>query len=126
MKKEDPNPFESATLCESKTLTISERSNVAEPRGNGRRRGLPLVPVNQMFSVRPDADLMTLLTHASQNLASVNVMTLDIVNDPQGPQRARAVAIHQLTGLAEMLVSSALGKLDPLQLPAEEKPFRCH
>ncbi|MCU0119831.1 DUF6124 family protein [Pseudomonas sp. B2M1-30] len=126
MKKDDPNAVESPTISESKALTITERSRVAERPEKVRRRHAQLVPVSKIFSVRPDADLLTLMAHASQNLASLSVMTLDLVNDPQGPQRSRAVAIHQLTGLTEMLVSSALIKLDPSQSAEEEKPFRCH
>jgi hypothetical protein len=127
MKKPEPNPFDNPMIAESKSVTIAERRTVVRRSDGVRRSGNRIIPVNQIFSVRPDADLATLLAHASQNLASLNAMTLDFAIGLEGEHRSKAVAIHHLTGLAEMLVNSALGKLDPLQAcAAEPKPFRCH
>ncbi|MDL5599503.1 hypothetical protein QS468_42790 [Bacillus subtilis] len=121
MKKDTPDPSENSPVTESRTISTSER-----PITVARRRNSRLLPVDQIFSVRPDADLVTLLTHASQNLAALNMMAHDLVHRPDEVQRARIVAMHQLAGLAEMLVSSALSKLDPLQQAADSKPVICH
>ncbi|PMX03393.1 hypothetical protein C1X59_03180 [Pseudomonas sp. FW215-R2] len=118
MKKDTPNSVESPT--------ITDRSDTAVRTDNTSRRSSRLVPVNQIFSVRPDVDLLTLLTHASQNLASLNAIAQDFIHRPDEAQRARAVAMHQLAGLAEMLVDSALSKLGPQYLPAETNQIRCH
>jgi|GEM_PF-6136729 len=121
MKKDPPDPSEHSPVTESRTVSASER-----PITVARRRNSRLLPVDQILSVRPDVDLITLLTHASQNLAALNMMAHDLVHRPDEVQRARIVAMHQLAGLAEMLVSSALSKLDPLQQTTEPKPVLCH
>lgn len=118
MKKDTPNPVESPT--------ITDRSDTAVRTDNTSRRSSRLVPVNQIFSVRPDVDLLTLLAHASQNLASLNAIAQDFIHRPDEAQRARAVVMHQLAGLAEMLVDSALSKLAPQHLSAESMPILCH
>lgn len=124
MKKAPPNPFESPTASEQTTLTDS--TDAVTQTASASRRRARLLPVDQILSIRPDIDLITLLTHASQNLAALNMMAHDLVHRPDEVQRARIVAMHQLAGLAEMLVSSALSKLDPLQQAADSKPVICH
>ncbi|WP_409319101.1 DUF6124 family protein, partial [Pseudomonas sp. KCJK9016] len=121
MKKDTHDPSEDSLVAESGTVSTSDR-----PISVVRRRGSRLLPVDQILSVRPDVDLVTLLTHASQNLAALNVMAHDLVHRPDEVQRARIVAMHQLAGLAELLVGSALSKLDPLQPPTDSKPVLCH
>lgn len=118
MKKDTPNPVESPT--------ISDRSDTVVLTDTASRRSSRLVPVNQIFSVRPDVDLLTLLAHASQNLASLNAIAQDFIHRPDEAQRARAIAMHQLAGLAELLVDSALSKLVPLQHPTRSNPLLCH
>jgi len=121
MKKDTHDPSEDSSVAESSTISTSDR-----PIPVVRRRGSRLLPVDQILSVRPDVDLVSLLTHASQNLAALNVMAHDLVHRPDEVQRARIVAMHQLAGLAELLVGSALSKLDPLQPPTDSKPVLCH
>jgi hypothetical protein len=71
-----------------------------------------------MFSpFLPDVDTPTLLAHASETLASMNVMTTDLADQLEGSHRNVALPIQQLAVLAEMLINRALDNLDS-SLPA--------
>lgn len=64
---------------------------------------------------KPDVDTPTLLAHASETLASLNVMTTDLADladQLEGSHRNMALAMQQLAVLAEMLINRTLDNLD--------------
>jgi hypothetical protein len=70
-------------------------------------------PISHVFTLLPDIDTPTLLAHACETLASLNVMTTDLACELEGSRRNVALAIQQLSVLAELLVNRALDNLDP-------------
>ncbi|WP_347901182.1 DUF6124 family protein [Pseudomonas purpurea] len=66
-----------------------------------------------MFAVVPDVDIETLLAHASETLASLNVMASDLAFEIEGSRRHMALAIQQMIVLGQLLVDRALDTLDP-------------
>ncbi|AWA37448.1 DUF6124 family protein [Pseudomonas sp. 22105] len=69
--------------------------------------------VSHIFTILPDVDTESLLCHACENLASLNVMATNLAGEVEGPQRNITLAIQQLTVLSELLVNRALDNLDP-------------
>ncbi|TVT81388.1 DUF6124 family protein [Pseudomonas sp. H3(2019)] len=67
----------------------------------------------KMFMVIPDVDNETLLAHASETLASVNVLASDLAFELEGSRRHVALAIQQMVVLGELLVNRALDNFDP-------------
>lgn len=70
-------------------------------------------PLSHIFTILPDVDTESLLCHACENLASLNVMATNLAGEVEGPQRNVTLAIQQLTVLSELLVNRALDNLDP-------------
>ena len=70
-------------------------------------------PVSHVFSINPNVDTESLLCHATETLASLNVMTTDLACELEGSRRNEALAIQQLIVLAELMVNRALDILDP-------------
>jgi hypothetical protein len=70
-----------------------------------------------MFLIHPNIDTENLLAHASESLASANVMAGDLAGDLADqlsrPQRSTALAIQQIVMLAELAVNRALDRVDP-------------
>jgi len=113
MKKINPGSIENPGLSESEAIDLTFPSEVTQHRISARLRNPGRVdPVSRIFKIHPDADAVTLLAHASKDLASLNAMTTDLTDQLEGPHRNVAVAIQQLTGLAEMLINQALENLD--------------
>ncbi|MEB0223057.1 DUF6124 family protein [Pseudomonas sp. 10S4] len=79
--------------------------------------------MSKIFKVAPDVDTITLLAHASENLALLSVMTSKLATQLDSPHRNVVLAIQQLAGLAEILINRALENLDYPQSPI--KPI-CH
>ncbi|SDV06785.1 DUF6124 family protein [Pseudomonas mucidolens] len=76
-------------------------------------------PVSPFFTIVPNADTTSLLCHACETLASLNVMTTDLASELEGSRRNVALAIQQLAVLGELLVNRALDNLEPpVGLPA--------
>jgi hypothetical protein len=65
-----------------------------------------------IFVIAPDVDSETLLAHACETLASVNVMASDLAFELEGPKRNTALAIQQMISLVELAVNRALDHLD--------------
>ena len=122
MKKITLHLVEKTATSEPETLDPTQRPQATERAVNARRRNLN----RNIFSVRPDVDTLTLLSHASETLASLNVMTLDFANKLDGPQRNVALALQQLTMLTELLVNRARDNLDPNVSVAGDKPPVIH
>ncbi|VEF08688.1 Uncharacterised protein [Pseudomonas fluorescens] len=66
-----------------------------------------------MFLVHPNIDTESLLAHASESLASADVMAGDFADQLSRPQRNTALAIQQIIMLAELAVNRALDRVDP-------------
>ncbi|KHA74731.1 hypothetical protein NZ35_00195 [Pseudomonas chlororaphis] len=91
-----------STQPQSNTTTRTEA-----PR---RRRSIPL---NQLIRVRDDVDTLTLLTHASEILDSLAAISANFADEFDGSKRHVAVAMKQLSALAEILICRARDNLDP-------------
>ena len=112
MKKNSPNPPETpADLAEDKI----DLSKTTEPTISARLRNPNhFDPVSHVFTIRPNIDTPSLLTHASETLASLNVMSTDLACELESSRRNIALAIQQLAVLAQLLVNRALDNIAPL------------
>jgi hypothetical protein len=111
MKKNKPTSPESADFSSadlSKLSETTERTVSARLRNPNRPD-----PVSHVFSINPNVDTESLLCHATETLASLNVMTTDLACELEGSLRNEALAIQQLIVLAELMVNRALDILDP-------------
>lgn len=110
MKKHSPNPPDPAT----ETADLSALSDATERTVSSRLRNPQRPdPISHVFTLLPDIDTPTLLAHACETLASLNVMATDLACELEGSRRNVALAIQQLSVLAELLVNRALDNLDP-------------
>ncbi|PMV83002.1 MULTISPECIES: DUF6124 family protein [unclassified Pseudomonas] len=127
MKKITPNPPESAALSEADTPDLSQLSETTERIISARLRNPNHSdPISHVFTLLPDVDTPTLLAHACETLASLNVMTTDLACDLEGSRRNVALAIQQLAVLGELLVNRALDNLDPPDGLSEVSSARHH
>ncbi|ROM90929.1 DUF6124 family protein [Pseudomonas brassicacearum] len=118
MVKITPNPPENPRVSPYDSLDSSKLHEAAE-----RALDYHLPPFTQptkldtrpgkMFVVIPDVDNETLLAHASETLASVNVLASDLAFELEGSRRHVALAIQQMVVLGELLVNRALDNFDP-------------
>jgi hypothetical protein len=114
MKKHSPNPPDSSPDLATDTPDLSKLSEVTEPLVSARLRNPRLPdPVSHVFTILPDIDTPSLLAHACETLASLNVMSTDLACDLESSRRNVALAIQQLAVVAELLVNRALDNLDP-------------
>ncbi len=113
MKKTTRNPHENPATSESEELDLTQLSKATQRAVSARLRDPKQPdPVSHIFTILPDVDTPTLLGHASETLASMNVMTTDLADQLEGSHRNVALAIQQLAVLAEMLINRALDNLD--------------
>ena len=127
MKKITPNPPESAALSEADAPDLSQLSETTERIISARLRNPNHPdPISHVFTLLPDVDTPTLLAHACETLASLNVMTTDLACDLEGSRRNVALAIQQLAVLGELLVNRALDNLDPPDGVSEIPSARHH
>ena len=70
-------------------------------------------PISHIFTILPDIDTPTLLSHACETLASLNVLITEMACELSGTQRSLALSIQQLAVVGELLVNRALDNLDP-------------
>lgn len=92
------------------TNPVAHATSTPRPEAPGRRRALPL---NQLIRVREDVDTLTLLNHASEILDSLAAISATFADEFDGSKYHVAVAIKQLSAMAEMLVCRARDNLDP-------------
>ncbi|PWK43868.1 DUF6124 family protein [Pseudomonas sp. OV226] len=111
MKKNKPTSPESADISSADLAKLSETTErtVSARLRNPNRPD----PVSHVFSINPNVDTESLLCHATETLASLNVMTTDLACELEGSLRNEALAIQQLVVLAELMVNRALDILDP-------------
>ncbi|SDT53252.1 hypothetical protein SAMN05216496_5160 [Pseudomonas sp. Z003-0.4C(8344-21)] len=98
---------------------VAPSTATARPEASSRRRALPL---NQLIRVRDDVDTLTLLNHASEILDSLVAISATFADEFDGSKYHVAVAIKQLSAMAEMLVCRARDNLDP----SAAGPETCH
>ncbi|MFJ7314348.1 DUF6124 family protein [Pseudomonas sp. NPDC098747] len=103
-----------AQAPDQKTQSIASGSSQRKPRRT--------VPLKQMFSVREDVDTATLLAHASDLLESLALISANFADEYNGSQRHIAVAIKQLSALAEIVVCRARDQVVQQGSPASPNP----
>ena len=112
MKKITPDPPEdSATFDTSHLDELSKASH----RAVSKRLRNPnhADPICHVFTIVPNVDTETLLCHACETLASLNVLTTDLACQLEGSPRSLALSIQQLAVIGELLVNRALDNVDP-------------
>lgn len=115
MKKIPPTPPDSAKKPPADDIDLSKLSDTTEPLVSARLRNPNRPdPISHVFTILPDVDKETLLCHACETLASLNVMSTDLACDLESSRRNVALAIQQLASLGELLVNRAL---DIIELP---------
>lgn len=113
MKKIPPTPSDSQNPSADNTVDLPKLSEITERRVSARLRNPDRPdPVSHVFTIVPDADTESLLCHACETLASLNVMSTDLAGELEGSRRNVALAIQQLAVLGELLVNRVLDKLD--------------
>ena len=106
----DPaSPYE--TLDSKKLHDAAERALDYHLKPAAHIMATPRTP-GTMFIVNPELDTETLLAHACESLASANVMTMDLADHMEGPQRNTLLGIAQVIMLGELAVNRALDRLD--------------
>ncbi|WP_416769254.1 DUF6124 family protein [Pseudomonas sp. RHF3.3-3] len=96
-----------------KAIPHAPESDRLLSRCNPQRCSQPASRWPPLFTVVPDIDTRSLLCHASETLASLNVMTTDLASELEGSHRSVVLAVQQLTELGELLVNRALNNLEP-------------
>ena len=121
MKKITPNPPETSTDTDPLDLSeTTERTVSARLRNPGHAD-----PISHVFTITPDVDSTTLLCHACETLASLNVLITDLACKLEGSKRNVALSIQQLAVIAELLVNQALDNVDPPEgAPVFHPPVR--
>lgn len=111
MKKTPQLSLVGSAPSDAPATSLQQQSNIsARSEATKRRRSVPL---NQLIRVRDDVDTLTLLTHASEILDSLVAISANLVDEFDGSKRHVAVAMKQLSALAEILVCRARDNLDP-------------
>ncbi|MBV4520950.1 hypothetical protein KVG88_12825 [Pseudomonas sp. SWRI74] len=111
MKKTSPK---SPQTPDAESIDISKLSDITEPLVSARLRNPNRPdPVSRVFTIIPNIDTESLLCHACETLASLNVMATDLACELEGSRRNVTLAIQQLAVLGELLVNRALDNLDP-------------
>ncbi|MFI8224238.1 DUF6124 family protein [Pseudomonas sp. NPDC085632] len=108
MKKTPQLSLVGSAPSDAPTSSTQPPSNTSE--AHKRRRSVPL---NQLIRVRDDVDTLTLLTHASEILDSLAAISANFADEFDGSKRHVAVAMKQLSALAEILICRARDNLDP-------------
>jgi hypothetical protein len=124
MKKFDKNDAQRPT--DASHLKLVRLGEVSGRDTNIRvRKPRRSVPIDQILSVAPGVDTITLLHQASETLASLNAVIANFAHKLDGSNRAMLGAIQQLAGIAQLLVNQARDNLDPRSdVPDPQAPTR--
>ena len=118
MKKNNSTDSESSAELNSEEVEPSESSKITDPRAS---KDMPPLnnpaSISSVFTIHPEAGTQSLLGHAREILASMNVMSTDLACGLEGSRRA--TAIQQLASVAELLVDRALKILELPDQPHE-------
>ncbi|MHC8332242.1 DUF6124 family protein [Pseudomonas sp. LB3P25] len=99
----DPDPLDPVPLSETSEPAVSARL----------RNPSHADPISHIFTIVPGVDTATLLCHACETLASLNVLITDLACKLESSNRNVALSIQQLAVVAELLVNRALDNVDP-------------
>jgi hypothetical protein len=80
----------------------------------------------QIFTVAPGVDTLTLLNQACENLAALNVLIASFVGKLEGSNRQVLLSIQQLAAVTELLVNQARENLDPRSGAPDAQPPTLH
>lgn len=103
MKKFPPDSLDPLQLSQATQRTISAR--LRDPKNPD--------PISHVFTLLPNLNTETLLSHACETLASLNVLVTDLACKLESSNRNVALSIQQLAVVAELLVNRALDTIDP-------------
>lgn len=109
MKKITPNPPETSTDTDPLDLSETTERTVSARLRNPNHAD----PISHIFTITPGVDSTTLLSHACETLASLNVLITDLACKLESSKRNVALSIQQLAVIAELLVNQALDNIDP-------------
>ena len=80
----------------------------------------------QVFTVAPGVDTLTLLNQACENLASLNVLIASFAGILEGSNRKVLLSIQHLAAVTELLVNQARENLDPRSDAPDAQPPTRH
>jgi len=112
MKKITPDP--PATPSNSEPIDLEQLSRASHLAVSKRLRNPNHAdPICHVFTIVPNVDTETLLCHACETLASLNVLATDLACKLEDSPRSLALSIQQLAVVGELLVNRALDNVDP-------------
>jgi hypothetical protein len=99
MKKTAPNSPQSPDRSTFEPIDISKLSEITEPLVSARLRNPNRPdPVSHVFTIMPNIDTESLLCHACETLASLNVMATDLACEVEGSRRNVMLASYWSIG----------------------------
>ncbi|KDD68620.1 DUF6124 family protein [Pseudomonas mandelii] len=112
------------------TPTDADHSGPAKPCETAkgavtRSPGRPAT-TQQVFTVAPGVDTLTLLNQACENLASLNVLIASFAGILEGSNRKVLLSIQHLAAVTELLVNQARENLDPRSDAPDAQPPTRH
>jgi hypothetical protein len=112
------------------TLTDAEHLDPAKPcetaKGAVTRSPRPTATTQQIFTVAPGVDTLTLLNQACENLASLNVLIASFAGTLEGSSRTVLLSIQQLAAVTGLLVNQARENLDRRSNAPDAHPPTLH
>ncbi|KJZ65378.1 DUF6124 family protein [Pseudomonas fluorescens] len=112
------------------TLTCADHPDPAKPcetaKGAVTRSPGRTATSQQIFTVAPGVDTLTLLNQACENLASLNVLIANFAGKLEGSNRKVLLSIQQLAAVTELLVNQARENLDPRSDAPDAQPATRH
>lgn len=109
----DADHLDPAKLCETAIGAVTR-----SPR--------PTATTQQIFTVAPGVDTLTLLNQACENLAALNVLIASFAGKLEGSNRQVLLSIQQLAAVTELLVNQARENLDPRSGAPDAQPPTLH
>jgi hypothetical protein len=109
----DADHLEPAKLCETAKDAVAR-----SPRGTATTQ--------QIFTVAPGVDTLTLLNQACENLASLTVLIANFAGKLEGSNRKVLLSIQHLAAVTELLVNQARENLDPRSAAPDAQPPTRH
>ncbi|TPG82839.1 DUF6124 family protein [Pseudomonas mandelii] len=112
------------------TLTDADHLDTAKPCETAKGAVNPsprrTATTQQIFTVAPGVDTLTLLHQACENLASLNVLIANFAGKLEGSNRDVLLSIQQLAAVTELLVNQARENLYPRSDAPDAQPPTRH
>lgn len=112
------------------TLTDADHLDPAKPCETAKGAATPsprrTATTQQIFTVAPGVDTLTLLNQACENLASLNVLIANFAGKLEGSNRDVLLSIQQLATVTELLVNQARKNLYPRSDATHAQPPTRH